>query len=1068
MTCEKFQIMITDLLAGELAEKDKAILDAHLAECENCRKELDEFRSTWQMAESALKTETAPPALKPEHYEKIHDAINNPVKKKFLRFPKIPAIPMKFSVMETAASFVFVIVLVVVLLPMLSETRGKARRINATNSLKQTGLAIKMQSKDYSDRFPEESKGGSKGFEMLKEGGYLEDAKIYTAPSTVDDIAAPPSKPAQEQFRRQVAQNQLQDDEGGIAGDDRTGNIGTDAELAQGYNFAAWKNDSAKSAPAERQPQDIKKAERAERTKYKIAMNTPAPSAAPATPPPAAKAPAGPPAPAAAAQPMKDGYDANRAADKSESRANFKQDAAKSNVASDEKAQTLALGKEKAASEKTRDLGEAKEMETSSGTASEVKIFGMRSGSGGKREESKAQPQAARKLDSVQKRLEEVADAQEAADTDSSVNEVVAQIAEATDGAPADLAKARAEKKAAKGDKAGWPGGMPGKGGAAAPSAAGSKPEYAAAAPAKPDSSKLGAIQTGEKKKEAAARGRVAEDKFAEEGEADALVIAKNEKEQAKCPPPQPKVSKSYTLDLKLWDLTDEATAREFLKRRGAKFASSAEIIIDKGANTITVMDVESVLGEADGIFEELRRTEEQMRENKNGLPFLDPRQKPFSTFSIDVDTASYTMARKQLRQGIKPEPESVRPEEFINYFDYHYKNPKSAIFAVYLTAATSPFRPEHSLLQIGVQAMRIGTEEGRGTNLTILLDASGSMARSGRLDLIKRTLPRLFEQLGDNGRITLIACRETPEVLAYNVPAAQKESLLPVLLTLRPLGIADIEAGLVNAYQHAVNTFVSGASNRVVLITDGISNLGSHSAEHVLSEVENYRKIGVTNTVVAVGGDGDDKFLEGIANKGDGNYVYIETDEDAEKLFVDEFTARFHEIARNVKIQVEFRPDFVAAYRQIGYQNRQLSKADFRNDKVDAGEVGAGQSVTALYEMKLNNARIMRRSGAQDLIAPEVIAVVRIRYQRVDTMEIEEKEFFLDAADIRPDAEAAGDEFMLAASVAEFAEFLRFPDVPGIANPGLIRDRMNGLLSGNYRRDARVAELYQLIGMVK
>ncbi len=538
---------------------------------------------------------------------------------------------------------------------------------------------------------------------------------------------------------------------------------------------------------------------------------------------------------------------------------------------------------------------------------------------------------------------------------------------------------------------------------------------------------------------------------------------SKGKNEDATPAPEKKKISKEYSVNLKLWDLTDEGTARDFLKARGAKFAGSAEIVIDKNANRIILKDEESLLGDADRIFAELQAAERKQNEFKDGLPFLDARQKPFSTFSIDVDTASYTMARKQLKAGLTPEPDSIRPEEFVNYFDYKYPSPKNSLFGMHAELAPSPFRRENYLLKVGIQAKRIGNEAGRASALTILIDTSGSMARENRLDLVKKALPSLLDQLRAGDRITLVACGERPSLIAYNYQAENRASLLPLISSLRAEGGADLEKGLIEAYRLAVNSFIPGANNRVVLLTDGVSNLGSRNPEHVLAEVEKCGRMGISNTIVALGGDGDDKFLEGLANKGDGNYVFVETAEDAEKLFTDEFTARFNEIARNMKIQVEFRPDFVSAYRQIGYRNRQLSKADFRNDQVDAGEVGAGQSVTALYELKLDKRKLFEARSEKDGI-PRIIAVVRIRYQRVDTMEIEEREFVIDSADMLGDPASAGEGFMLAAGVAEFAELLEYPDVPGIANPGSIADKISPLSSGDYRRDSRVHELLQLI----
>ncbi|MFA6568716.1 MAG: von Willebrand factor type A domain-containing protein, partial [Victivallales bacterium] len=444
-------------------------------------------------------------------------------------------------------------------------------------------------------------------------------------------------------------------------------------------------------------------------------------------------------------------------------------------------------------------------------------------------------------------------------------------------------------------------------------------------------------------------------------------------------------------------------------------------------------------------------------------------KQKPYSTFSIDVDTASYTMARKLLRNGQKPESFSVRPEEFINYFDYHYRSPSNSTFAVYLESAPSVFRPENYTLRVGVKARELGPDGSRPSVFTILIDASGSMARENRLDLVKKTLPLLFDPMRPDDKVAVFTCTHRAINIVDYLPVKEKRTIIKLVEGIMPAGVADIENGLVTAYDSALRHYVSGAYNRVILVTDGISNIGTHSAEAILAKVSSARNTGITNTVIALGGDGDDKFLETIANKGDGNYVYMENEESARELFVNEFTGRFREIARDVKIQVEFNPVVVSQYRQVGYQNRQLSKADFRNDKVDAGEVGAGQSVTALYEMKLNKAFPSRNDDASiDNPINYSICIVRLRYRRADNMDVEEKEFPLAYHELKFNFDKASCGFRLAASVAEFAEFLRYPDVPGIANPENIMRQVQGVIGEDYRNDGKVAELYSLIKNVK
>jgi Ca-activated chloride channel family protein len=268
-------------------------------------------------------------------------------------------------------------------------------------------------------------------------------------------------------------------------------------------------------------------------------------------------------------------------------------------------------------------------------------------------------------------------------------------------------------------------------------------------------------------------------------------------------------------------------------------------------------------------------------------------------------------------------------------------------------------------------------------------------------------------------------------------------------------------------AYDVAEKNYLAGGVNRVVLFTDGVSNITGATAEGILRKAASARRKGVANTIVSVGGDGDDKFLEALADKGDGNHVFIRNEDDADELFEKQFSARFRAVAKDVKIQVEFNPEFVEAYRQIGYDNRQLSKADFRNDKVDAGEVGAGQSVTALYELKLRPRPIPmddKQVGSPTRMNAPVLATVRIRYKRADTARIEEREFPLRAAIPAKSPDAASPSFRLAEIAAEFAETLKYANVAKIANPGTIRRKLQPLLSGVYANDAKVAELDALL----
>ncbi|MCK5845486.1 MAG: DUF3520 domain-containing protein, partial [Victivallales bacterium] len=314
---------------------------------------------------------------------------------------------------------------------------------------------------------------------------------------------------------------------------------------------------------------------------------------------------------------------------------------------------------------------------------------------------------------------------------------------------------------------------------------------------------------------------------------------------------------------------------------------------------------------------------------------------------------------------------------------------------------------------------------------------------------------------------VAVVVCGASTHLLTR--PAAVRESrrkIITAVAKLAPAGVADMESGLLLAYKIAEKNYFPGASNRVILFTDGVSNISGATAEEVLKKVASARVKGVANTIVSVGGDGDDAFLEELADKGDGNYVFIQNDSDADELFERQFSARFRAVARDVKIQVEFYPSLVAEYRQIGYDNRQLTKADFRNDKVDAGEVGAGQSVTALYELKLRLRPIpMNEENTRGTIIEALpLATVRIRYRRSDTMRVEEREFQLRSGNLAKSLDAVSPACRLAEISAEFAETLKYPNVAKIANPAAIRKKLRQLVSGVYSNDAKVAKLDALL----
>ncbi|MDF7798181.1 von Willebrand factor type A domain-containing protein [Pontiellaceae bacterium B1224] len=398
--------------------------------------------------------------------------------------------------------------------------------------------------------------------------------------------------------------------------------------------------------------------------------------------------------------------------------------------------------------------------------------------------------------------------------------------------------------------------------------------------------------------------------------------------------------------------------------------------------------------------------------------PYVLAQENAFSTFSIDVDTASYGLARQQLLEGTMPVPEMVRTEEFINSFNYNYRPPTGRqTFAVHTEMAPSPFRTGMDLLKVGIKGRRIGRDDHRGAVLTLVIDTSGSMATPERLGLIKQSLALLLDELNPEDQVAIAQFGGEARLVLEHTPVSQKEILLDAINMLQPGGPTQFDKGLELGYQLAMNGFSAGDSNRIMIMSDGVATLGELDPEVILEQVSEQRKKGIYLSVLGFGaGTYDDDMLERLANSGDGMYAYIDTIEESRRLLVDQLAATLHVIASDVKIQVEFNPARVLRYRQLGYENRQLTKEQFRDDSVDAGEVGSGQSVTALYDIEL----------IPGVPADEPIATVYVRYRRADNGAIEEISRRVTDRIRHKRFTDADPRFQLAACTAEFAERLR------------------------------------------
>ena len=333
---------------------------------------------------------------------------------------------------------------------------------------------------------------------------------------------------------------------------------------------------------------------------------------------------------------------------------------------------------------------------------------------------------------------------------------------------------------------------------------------------------------------------------------------------------------------------------------------------------------------------------------------FQSPSEIPLSTFSIDVDTASYSNLRRFLQQNQLPPADAVRIEELINYFEYTYAAPRDATpFSAAMALHPCPWNPDHQLLRVGLQGRRMEAAERRSSNLVFLLDVSGSMNSPDKLPLLITGMTMLVKALGENDRVAIVVYAGSSGLVLDSTSAAEQEKIIEALQRLSAGGSTAGGAGIELAYRVAADNYIKGGINRVILASDGDFNVGISSHEGLQSLIEQKRSSGIFLSVLGFGtGNLQDSKMELLANKGNGNYYYIDTEREAQKVLVRQLNATLVTIAKDVKIQIEFSKDYVKEYRLIGYENRKMAARDFDDDKKDAGEIGAGHQVTALYEI--------------------------------------------------------------------------------------------------------------------
>ena len=333
---------------------------------------------------------------------------------------------------------------------------------------------------------------------------------------------------------------------------------------------------------------------------------------------------------------------------------------------------------------------------------------------------------------------------------------------------------------------------------------------------------------------------------------------------------------------------------------------------------------------------------------------FLTVTENALSTFSIDVDAASYSNVRRFLQSGQLPPAGAVRTEEMINYFHYDYPQPKNEDpFSINTEMAACPWNPAHRLVLIGLQGKKIPVENLPASNIVFLIDVSGSMMDENKLPLVKASMKMLVDQLREQDKVSLVVYAGNAGLVLPATSGANKNAIKDAIDKLEAGGSTAGGQGIQLAYKTAKENFLKGGNNRVILCTDGDFNVGASSDDDLVRMIEEERKSGVFLTVLGYGmGNYKDNKMEKLADKGNGNHAYIDGLSEAKKVLVNEFGGTLFTIAKDVKLQVEFNPAKVQAYRLIGYENRMLNKEDFNNDKKDAGELGSGHTVTALYEV--------------------------------------------------------------------------------------------------------------------
>ncbi|MBQ2824339.1 MAG: VWA domain-containing protein [Oscillospiraceae bacterium] len=493
----------------------------------------------------------------------------------------------------------------------------------------------------------------------------------------------------------------------------------------------------------------------------------------------------------------------------------------------------------------------------------------------------------------------------------------------------------------------------------------------------------------------------------------------------------------AYIQNNAVGDSAGEAYYDNYGKAEGGYIATTAAAIEEEIVGEAPMADSKTAAKDDFAPSENYFNTEEYNPIIENS--YMSVAANPLSTFSIDVDTASYTNLRRMITEGYGINPSAIRIEEMINYFDYDYPAPKAdEPFSVTTEIADCPWNKDTKLMLVGLQAEEIDLSEREPMNLVFLIDVSGSMYDSNKLPLVQKSFCMLTENLTAQDRISIVTYAGYDEVVLEGAEGSHKDTIENAINSLSAGGSTAGADGIKTAYKIAEKYFIEGGNNRIILATDGDLNVGISSESDLTDLVEEKRETGVFLSVLGFGtGNYKDNKMEALADNGNGNYAYIDSELEAKKVLVEEMGGTLFTVAKDVKIQVEFNPAYIKGYRLVGYENRALAAEDFADDTKDAGEIGAGHSVTALYEVVMNDSPM--EFDTSDLKYQETVSgedngellTVALRYKAPDgdTSKLLEYPVTMDAY-----TEAMSENLTFAAGVAEFGLVLRNSEYKGTA----------------------------------